>query len=221
MSFIRNLIFVLIFALLVFVIYSFLAPRLGFATDKIVYGSYLMSHDSDYADTHEMSIGYKSLYYHKQYAGVSTGYMIFKEADYEDKFPFVNLTGRYNFTDNYYIEGNIRVWNGDNWNPITGNLSAVGQKEDLGRVEFFVEKSIIDSHAGIDGKLTGTAAGCSIDYFITDELTAVGVIYTQHVTDGNNVLGQVGQLIYSPKWLEGAYIKGQGKWRKSDFDPAE
>ncbi len=200
---------------------------LGIATvslgaENMVSSGILMSHDSDYADTRAISLGYQKLFKNKQYMGISGGDTAYKENGKGTiDFVFMNFSGRKKINDNIYAEGDFRLNQSDDWDTTTYNLSVVGEKVSLGRVELFTERSIIDSHAAIERHLTFTTYGISADYELTDELVLTGVLFHQHATDGNNRLGQVLQLIASPKRFEGWHTRLRGKWRQADFNPPE
>ncbi|MCK5789135.1 MAG: hypothetical protein KAH32_09050 [Chlamydiia bacterium] len=218
MGFLRNLILILLFSLVVLVLLN----KTGHTAANYESETYYrLSHDIDHAEVHEYATGIKKLFNDRQYIGTSIGNSIFIEDNQDNiKYSFLNLSARKNITSRFfYLEGDLRFYN--DADP-TYNLSVVALNEWKWRVELYTEKSFIDSHAALGGELFFTTYGISADYeIIKDMLYTTGVLFTQSANDGNNRTGQVLQLIYYPEQLSGFYVKVRGKFRQADFNPPE
>ena len=217
MNFLRNLIILLLFCFIVFVILVQTGHTANYESETY----YKYSHDIDHAEVYEYATGIKKLYNERQYVGTSIGNTVFIEENHNNiEYSFLNISGRKNISTRFlYLEGDLRFYN--NANP-TYNLSLVALNEWKWRVELYTEKSLIDSHNALNSELFFTTYGISADYeIIKDTLYTTGVLFTQNANDGNNRTGQVLQLIYYPQQLSGFYVKVRGRYRQADFNPPE
>lgn len=210
--------------LLVFVIW-FLSTRLGFAAENIIQPYLLITEDSDNTKTRDYGILYKrKILGDGQFVGIGMGQKVYIEDNEKNiKYNHLDLSIHKKILPKIYIDAEVS-FNENKSNvgddSITYLVSAVAETGDY-RVELFTEKSLIDSHMAIAKDLSYTTYGISADYEITDEWVATGVLFRQDATDGNVRLGQVAQISYSPKEVEGLFFKVRGKWRQADFNPSE
>lgn len=193
-----------------------------YCAENKIFSKYDISHDSDSNSIHEISLVYKKLFRKKQYFEISIGNSLYREFDEGIRYDFIKFKGRNNFSDGFFIECGIKLLNNDDWKPIVYNISIVPKKEGLGRIEFFTERSIVDSHLAIENKYLVDTHGVSFDLEIGRELLLTGVVFYQYFNnDDNKRFGRVAQIVYSPQWLSRFYIKGRGRWIDADYNPDE
>jgi hypothetical protein len=185
--------------------------------------NFSFSKDTDDTNFKQLMFGYKRYFKNKQYLGALIGKRVYTEdkENGRNTFDLLNLVGKKVVNPYLYFEGGLIFTKGDDWNPIFYNGTVVLQKSGLGRAEFFIERSPIDTDAALEKHYIFLTYGVSLDYELTNEVTLTGAVFKQEANDGNDRIGKVAQIVYSPKWFENGYVKLRGKWREADFDPPE
>ncbi len=172
--------------------------------------------DSDGAFQHSLT----ALYEHRRDEGLfggGAGYWRFTESDDALDFRLIEL--RYNGPAR---QGQAFVrarWlDGAQWDPLLLNAAWRRSVSERWYVELFGERELIDSLAGLRRELLSTGAGLSADYRVNDQVTLVGALFGQRISDGNRRLGGVFRVIYYPPWIEGLHLQTRSTVLRSSFD---
>ena len=156
-----------------------------------------------------------------QYLEFGLGDTIFREKGNSDiDYAFIDASGRYNINEKTYMTGSVRVHSGYNDTPLSYDITVM-HEEDRYVLGLFTERSMVDSHAAIGEDLFSTIYGGTIDYNVTDQVTLTAVLFQQNITDGNKKYGEMIQVSYSPKQIEGLYVKLKGSFKQADNNPVE
>jgi hypothetical protein len=107
---------------------------------------------------------------------------------------------------------------GEDWSPLLYSLNVANSPGDRWNLEVHGERGIVDSLPSVRLEYLIDTYGFSVDYAATDELTLVGALFRQDVTDGNERLGRVGRIIYTPGTKEWLNLQVKARIVGSDFD---
>ncbi len=172
--------------------------------------------DSDGAFQHSLTALYERRHEQALF-GAGAGSWRFTEGDQARDFRLLEL--RYNGPSREGLAFLRARWlDGAQWNPLLLNGSWRRTVSDRWYVELFGERELIDSIAGLDRQLLSTGAGLSADYRINPDVTLVGALFGQRISDGNRRLGAVVRLIYQPPWIAGLNLQTRSTAMRASFD---
>ncbi len=149
-------------------------------------------------------------------AGIRLGQWRLNDAVGKEQFDALKLQ---------YDTGPARQWrsrvditqlSGD-WSPTLGEVNISYKTPRPWYLEASVQRDIIDTVTAIRSRYRADTYSASVDYALTPELTLVGALYTQSISDSNNRTGKVARIIYSLPQIEGLNVQGRVKWVDSDF----
>ncbi len=150
-------------------------------------------------------------------AGFRAGQWRIKDRAGEETFEVVKLN---------YDSGSARPWRarlgatqllGD-WSPSLGEAMLSATPAKRWYLEAAAQREIIDTVTAVRAHYLADTLSASADYQLNDEFTLVGGLFTQSISDGNQRLGKIGRLIYSPARWEGVNLQGRVKIVDSDFN---
>ena len=149
-------------------------------------------------------------------AGIRVGQWKFDDAVGAEHFNALKLQ---------YDTGAARRWRSrfditqlsGNWSPILGEANVSYKTPGPWYVEASAQRDIIDTVTAIRSRYSANTYSASADYALTQDLTLVGALYTQSISDGNNRVGKIARVIYSFPQIEGLNVQGRIKLVDSDF----
>jgi hypothetical protein len=169
-------------------------------------GGVEFSHDSDDADMYGVYTGYSYPFENSRSnskIGFRVGLLTLTDPIGTERFKTLELSHRSEPVERAHLDLKGRWLNGD-WSPLlyAGNFSY--KPSDKWYIEVFGERGIVDSVTSVRLEYLIDTYGFSIDYAVTNEFTLVVALFDQNVSDGNERIGKVGRIVYTPRahdWL--------------------
>lgn len=80
------------------------------------------------------------------------------------------------------------------------------------------ERQIVDTVTSARLEYVLESYGLSADYAVTEEITLVGAVFEQRISDGNRRSGRVGRVVFSPRALRWLSLQAKARVLTSDLD---
>lgn len=176
--------------------------------------------DSDSLQITELFTGYQNNYDAGEFVGLEVGKTTYEDPDGSEDFVYIKVEGRKNIFKDTYIRGGIRYNKSGNWSPVTGDVSAVWDKNPV-RVETSYSRSVVESQLAIQNEIMWNTFGVSLDYQISTEYILSGMFSYTDSTDGNSRTTEGASLTYRPEEDPRFHVKTRARWFQSKRDPNE
>lgn len=149
-------------------------------------------------------------------AGVRVGQWKLDDTVGTEHFTALNLRYDTGPSRRWRSRFDITQLSGD-WSPTLGEANVSYKTSGPWYMEASAQRDIIDTVTAIRTRYSADTYSASADYALTPNLTLVGALYTQAISDGNNRVGKVARVIYSFSQIEGFNVQGRIKLVDSDF----
>ncbi|MBE0599488.1 MAG: glycosyltransferase [Desulfuromonadales bacterium] len=191
----------------------------GAAPNRLL-AEYEFFSDSDHEEHHGFYAGYQRRLSTPwpALARVRTGVLQIRNSEGKERFEVLRGSYDAELDERVRLQLQGTYLSGDDWSPFLYGGALVWTPPGRWRIELSGERSIIDSVAGIRQRLTVDTAAISADFALSEQITLVGALFHQGIDDGNDRLGKVARLIWSPQRVEGLHLQLYGKRIDSDFD---
>ncbi|PLX86003.1 MAG: hypothetical protein C0617_02360 [Desulfuromonas sp.] len=186
-----------------------------------VTGGVEFSSDSDDADQYGVYLGYSHRFDDSAYKpewGFRGGVLTLNDVSGSERFKVLELNHRSDLSENIHLDLKGKLYQGDDWSPALYAANLVYGPTRKWYAEVFAERGIVDSVTSARLEYTVDTYGVSADYNITDEFTVVGALFTQDFSDGNDRLGRVGRIVYTPRNHDWFNVQLKGRVLESDFN---
>ena len=183
-------------------------------------GGMEFSNDSDDADLYGIYMGYRHPFEnsrHSSIIGFRIGRLTLTDPIGTERFKVLELSHQSEPVEGARLDFKGRWLNGD-WSPLlySGNLGY--GPSDKWYIEMFGEREIVDSVTSVRLEYLIDTYGFSTDYAVTSELTLVGALFSQRVSDGNDRIGKIGRIIYTPRAHDWLNLQVKARIVDSEFD---
>lgn len=184
-------------------------------------GGIEFSHDSDNADLYGIYTGYRHPIENsrsRSKIGFQVGLLTLSDPIGKERFKVLELNHQSEPVKGAYLDLKGKWLNGDDWSPLlySGNLGY--KPDDKWYIEMFGERGIVDSVTSVRLEYLIDTYGFSIDYAVTNEFTLVGAWFNQNVSDGNDRIGKIGRVVYTPRAHDWLNLQVKARIIDSSFD---
>ncbi len=190
------------------------------AGDRITGGAEFSS-DSDGADQVFLSLGYDHRFEDRTFTpelGFRTGELTLTDAVGTERFEILELSHRSDLLKSLHLDLKGRLYRGNDWSPLLYAANLVCGPVRSWTLEAYAERGIVDSVTASRLEYTVNTYGLAADYNLSDEVTVVGALFLQNFSDGNDRLGRVGRIVYTPRRHDWFNLQLKGRVLESDFD---
>ena len=184
-------------------------------------GGIEFSHDSDDADLYGIYMGYRHPFQNsrsRSKIGFRAGLLTLKDPIGTERFKVLELSHQSDPAEHAHLDLKIGLLDGDDWSPSLYSGNFAYKPSDKWYIEMFGERGIIDSVTSVRLEYLIDTRGFSIDYAVTSELTLVGALFKQGISDGNDRIGKVGRVVYTPSAYDWLNLQLKTRLLDSDFD---
>jgi hypothetical protein len=150
--------------------------------------------------------------------GFRTGLLNIKDPDGSERFRVLEANHQSRPVERMRLDLKGSWLNNDKWSPFLYSLNVANSPGDKWNLEVYGERGIVDSLPSVRLEYLIDTYGFSVDYAATGELTLVGALFRQDITDGNERLGRVGRIIYTPGAKDWLNLQVKVRIIGSDFD---
>jgi hypothetical protein len=184
-------------------------------------GGIEFSHDSDDADLYGLYLGYShpfedSLTHSR--IGFRVGLLTLTDPIDTERFKVLELSHRSEPADRVRLDLKGKWFNGADWSPLLYSGNASHRPSDKWYIELFIERGIVDSVTSVQLEYLIDTYGFSLDYAVNDEFTLVGALFSQDVSDGNDRIGKVGRIVFTPHMHDWLSLQVKTRIIDSRFD---
>ncbi len=176
--------------------------------------------DSDTEVHHQLTAGFRQAPFagHPRIeVGAAGGWLRIRDASGREEFRLLTAELRIAEGESLlHLKG--RQLLGDVWSPTLGELRLAHRLHPRLYLELFGEHGLVDTPTAIRLRYHYDLLGISADGRLAEEWTLVGAVYRQSIRDGNDRIGKIARLIYSPQRFPGYHVQLRGKRLDSDFD---
>ncbi len=194
------------------------APGPAGATDEIS-GAVEFSYDRDDARQYGIYAGYRHAFEDTPTSlGLKAGTLTLKDPAGSERFQVLEVQNRSRPFPWARLDVRARLLDGDDWSPFLYALTASGGWRERWNYEVFGERGIVDTVPSVRLEYLIDTWGFSVDYAATDEITLVGALFTQGISDGNDRFGTIGRIVFTPGKVDWLNLQVKARVLTSEFD---
>jgi hypothetical protein len=181
-------------------------------------GGVEFSRDSDDADKVGYYTGYDYTFERGSRAGFRIGFQELSDTVGTERFNVLELTQLFNPAGTTSMSLELKMLNGDDWSPLLGSGNVTFKPGQMWDLEIFGEREIVDTVSAVRLQYLLDSYGFSADCTVSEEITLVGALFNQAVSDGNKRVGSIGRIVYTPQRLDWMNFQVKARVLESDFD---
>lgn len=181
-------------------------------------GGVEFSRDSDDAEKVGYYTGYDHSFFGGSRAGFRVGFQELSDNVGAERFKVLELTHSLGPADPTSLSLRLRMLKGDDWSPLLASGNVTLKPGPRWYLEISGEREIVDTVSAVRLHYLLDSYGFSADYAVSEEITLVGALFDQDISDGNKRFGGIGRIVYTPQSHDWLNLQVKTRLLKSDMD---